>query len=521
MGKACIHQMILQWTVDSKNRTTVYPSGLAGYTQSSTHDVVERALRSADDTGDQIYLGLQINDDWFIKFANDGPWLRNEAQVANAIGEDLWRRYGNHPSLAGWYLGFEVDNHNETTLVAWNRLAQFYETVGHHLHGLTPGKPVLIAPFFAPAGGLTAFQFRRMWEHILARSPLDILALQDSVGAGNTTLKQLPSWFRAVHSAIRHARPNMQFWADTETFNLNFQPMSIRSVVQDMGAVKSEVTNYLSFSFNHYISSQQVNSAYYDTYLDYLTTGAVENIRPSTPVEVDVESINSVTLGLSWRAATDNEGVVGYKILRDGLVVARLYGNPRSFTDQQLNPGTTYSYHLVAFDAAGNESLRSTAATAKTPPDPYKTNLANHKPYTTILAADPAYPDTGGLELTDGILGAPNFTVPAWQGRNTPSAYSFLIDLGGEQSIKEIRSGWLQVQSAGILLPLQVSYAVSGDARTFHHVGTVNQPFIDSSDQVRWNTLTDLRGVSARYVRVEVTPSSSVWTFVDEVEVRQ
>jgi hypothetical protein len=37
-----------------------------------------------------------------------------------------------------------------------------------------------------------------------------------------------------------------------------------------------------------------------------------------------------------------------------------------------------------------------------------------------------------------------------------------------------------------------------------------------------WYTLTDLTGVSGRYVQVQVKPGSNAgWTFIDEIEVRQ
>ena len=46
--------------------------------------------------------------------------------------------------------------------------------------------------------------------------------------------------------------------------------------MNDMCAVEPYVSSYLSFSFNHYMSPQQVNPLYYQTYLDYLATGKVE-----------------------------------------------------------------------------------------------------------------------------------------------------------------------------------------------------------------------------------------------------
>ena len=155
--------------------------------------------------------------------------------------------------------------------------------MGNHLHKLAPGKSIVIAPFFNPTADLSPSQWGSMWEYVLKRSPIDVLALQDGVGASHVTKAELPEWFSAVQNAIENSRPSMQFWADTETFISDYEPRPIRSIVNDMCAVEPYVSSYLSFSFNHYISPQQVNPLYYETYLDYLTSGKVEHVRPTIP----------------------------------------------------------------------------------------------------------------------------------------------------------------------------------------------------------------------------------------------
>ena len=522
MDKACVNQMVLQWTVDSKYKTTIYPSGLPGYKQNTRHDVVARALDTGDQFKAEIYLGLQINDDWWKKYTNDPKWLRKQALLANAIADDLWKRYGNHPSLTGWYLGFEVDNVNEPTKVEWDRLVAFYRTIGNHLHALTPGKPVMIAPFYNSEAGLDPAQWQQMWEYILCHSPLNILALQDGVGVGHARLCQLPPWFKATHDAIVHARPQMDFWSDTETFNEAGEPMFIQGIVDDMRAEQPYVSNFLSFSFNYYLSPQQANPLYYKTYLGYLRTGKVEHVAPTTPTNLTADSLDTTMIGLSWNASTDNVGVVGYKVWRDEKHRATLYENQPGYVDTGLQPDTQYWYRVAAFDAAGNQSGLSNVATATTQPkDPYGTDLALHKPYTASMPADPNYPDTGGVELTDGKLGRIDYTDPPWQGRNTAETYSFTVDLGAIENIREIRGRWLQFESVGIFLPQQITYSVSNDGVNFNVVGTVLRPPFGQENLPAWYTLTNLTNVSDRYVKADITPSSEVWTFTDEMEIRR
>jgi hypothetical protein len=233
-------------------------------------------------------------------------------------------------------------------------------------------------------------------------------------------------------------------------------------------------------------------------------------------------ALDSQTIRLTWTASTDIVGVVGYLIVRDGRQVGSQRDGTTVFLDGQLMPDTSYTYQVRAFDAAGNESKLSNATTATTPLQHlYPTNIALHMPYTATMPASPSYPDTGGVELTDGILGSTNYADPAWQGRATTKTYSFTIDLGYEQVIKEIRSNWLQDEGSGILLPKSVSASVSDDNVNFTAVGTVNAPAPGDGTLSLWYTLTDLTGVSGRYVQVQVKPGSNAeWTFIDEIEVR-
>ena len=55
---------------------------------------------------------------------------------------------------------------------------------------------------------------------------------------------------------------------------------------------------------------------------------------------------------LAWSAATDDTGVTGYRITRNGNQVATTA--KLSWTNMVLKPATTYTYTVTAVDAAGN-----------------------------------------------------------------------------------------------------------------------------------------------------------------------
>ena len=86
---------------------------------------------------------------------------------------------------------------------------------------------------------------------------------------------------------------------------------------------------------------------------------------PSRPASL-ILTPATTSIALKWTAATDNVGVTGYKVYRGSTLIATVKGNVTTYVSTGLKAKTTYSYHVVAFDAAGNLSAASATATTKT-----------------------------------------------------------------------------------------------------------------------------------------------------------
>ena len=91
---------------------------------------------------------------------------------------------------------------------------------------------------------------------------------------------------------------------------------------------------------------------------------------PSVPGSLTATIFNGTRVDLSWQASTDNIGVTGYTIYRNGANLATVLGSTLSYSDPTVSPSTTYSYAVDAFDAAGNHSAQSTPASVTTPAPP-------------------------------------------------------------------------------------------------------------------------------------------------------
>ncbi|MEU4745751.1 PQQ-dependent sugar dehydrogenase, partial [Actinosynnema sp. NPDC023658] len=87
---------------------------------------------------------------------------------------------------------------------------------------------------------------------------------------------------------------------------------------------------------------------------------------PSTPTGVTATA-SGTTVTVRWTAATDNVGVTGYEILRDGVQVGSTSGaTTTSFTDSGLTANTRYQYQVRARDAQANRSAASAAVAVTT-----------------------------------------------------------------------------------------------------------------------------------------------------------
>ncbi|MFC1510587.1 discoidin domain-containing protein [Candidatus Omnitrophota bacterium] len=94
-----------------------------------------------------------------------------------------------------------------------------------------------------------------------------------------------------------------------------------------------------------------------------------DTIPPRVPKDLIAALVSSTKIHLSWNASTDNVGVAGYKVYRDDVEIATIVET--IYLDAGLTGSTQYSYTVLAYDAAGNISCISEAASVVTddPPD--------------------------------------------------------------------------------------------------------------------------------------------------------
>lgn len=101
-----------------------------------------------------------------------------------------------------------------------------------------------------------------------------------------------------------------------------------------------------------------------------ITTGTnpcattVDTTAPSTPAGLSSSSVSSSGAVIGWTPSTDNVGVTGYIVYRNGVQVGT--STTASYTDSGLTASTTYTYTIKAKDAAGNVSPASSSLSVTT-----------------------------------------------------------------------------------------------------------------------------------------------------------
>ncbi len=154
---------------------------------------------------------------------------------------------------------------------------------------------------------------------------------------------------------------------------------------------------------------------------------------PTVPTLVSAVAKNPTEVDLSWTASTDNTAVTGYRVIRNGSAITTVPASVLSYADASVAPGTTYTFSIEAFDAAGNVSNASNTIQSTTPslpppsstcPGPGAGSFTSCYYADTTLSGNSVYSGNDsqiGFNWTSGfpakfVAVAPNNFSVRWQG---------------------------------------------------------------------------------------------------------
>lgn len=224
-------------------------------------------------------------------------------------------------------------------------------------------------------------------------------------------------------------------------------------------------------------------------------------IAPSQPTGLAAGTVTAARAELTWSASTDNVGVTGYDVLRDGVQIGT--STTPAYTDLTVAQATTYSYTVRARDLAGNISAESDPVPVTTPiPDttapsvPQNLHQTDVTGTTVSLAWDASTDDTA---VTAYIVSRNGVDLPATASTSLTDSllasgvsYTYTVRATDASDNVSTASDPLVVTTSDVVAPSTP--------------GSLTAPSVSASSvQLAWGASTDNIGVVAYDVRRDGT----------------
>ncbi|MBP6884015.1 MAG: S8 family serine peptidase [Candidatus Pacebacteria bacterium] len=122
---------------------------------------------------------------------------------------------------------------------------------------------------------------------------------------------------------------------------------------------------------------------------------------PTVPQSVVATLYSGSQVNVSWAVSTDNVGVTGYNLYRNGVKVWN--GSAATYSDTSIQMGNTYAYTVSAYDAAGNTSNQSSASSVTTATTAKDTSAPSVPKNLVVTAPSSSQVNLTWSESTDNV----------------------------------------------------------------------------------------------------------------------
>lgn len=206
-----------------------------------------------------------------------------------------------------------------------------------------------------------------------------------------------------------------------------------------------------------------------------IQTAAADTSAPSTPANLAASGTTQTTTNLSWADSTDNVGVTGYDVYQNGAFKANTAS--ASYTVTGLTAATSYSFYVIAKDAAGNSSAQSNTANVTTSSSSvaYCTSQGNNtsdEKIGRVAIGSINNPSTGtaGYEnftaLSTNVTRSSAYTItitPAWTSTKYNEGYAVFVDYNHDGDFSDSgETVW--TKSASKTTPVSGSFTIPSTA---------------------------------------------------------
>lgn len=395
-------------------------SGTINYLAEAQNMITNGIKASNVTTGNRLNLG-----DWDSKTAlNTRPsdWMLGHMRAFYAVtGDQTWLNVINN--LYTVYSDFSSSYSSTTGLIS----------------DFVVGNP----PQPAPSDYLGEFLETNEYNYNACRMPLRIVMDYAVSGdaRGKAIVDKIATWIKGKTSSNPNNVKDGYKLNGTVTGSASYPAAVFAAPFIAAGTASSSNQAWVNTGWSWMIN--QTDGYYSDSYnlmtmlfmsgnwWNPIAASAPDTQAPTQPTGLTAIAASGTQINLSWTASTDNVGVTGYKILRNGTQVGT--ATSTTFSDTGLVPQTSYSYTVSAYDAANNQSTASAAASAITLQGSSYVNLALGKTATASSI------EGSGFEAAKAVDG--NGTT-RWASVEGSDTQWFAVDLGAVHSIGKVKLLW-------------------------------------------------------------------------------
>ncbi|MCW2920659.1 MAG: Conserved putative secreted protein [Thermoleophilia bacterium] len=233
-----------------------------------------------------------------------------------------------------------------------------------------------------------------------------------------------------------------------------------------------------------------VVSAHSSSVTTSTTASGPDNTPPTTPGTPTASNLAGHGVTLTWTASTDAVGVAGYRVEQTAPVIAQPVLTTTTGLTYDVAPlidATTYTFRVVAFDAAGNQTPSSTRTIATpdvTAPDQLAPIAVGTRTSSTIqLSWSTPFDNVGvtGYRVRNGasLLYSPTGTNQIVANLAPLTPYTFAIEA------RDLAGNWSTARTVSTSTPDTVAPASPANLRMTSRTGTsISLEWDPASDDV-------------------------------------
>ncbi|WP_130734930.1 GH92 family glycosyl hydrolase [Flavobacterium sp. J27] len=283
---------------------------------------------------------------------------------------------------------------------------------------------------------------------------------------GNEDCGQMSAWYVLSSMGIYTVTPGNAEWAKTTPY---FEKVTINFENKEQLAITKK-------GFKGYLK-------------EVLAKAESKNVFPIIPVPVIEAESKSFKDKLKIEMKSQNSNDEIYFIInnKDDYLAKKMFV-------KYTKPFEILQTSTVEAYVKTNQGQSNTiSATFFKKPNNYAINI--------ISKYNPQYHAGGPEGLLDGILGSENWRKGDWQGYQSQD-FEAVIDLQKETKIKKISAHFLQDTRAWILMPTEVEFYTSNDAKNFTKVATIQNSVDPKEYEVVLKEFTASVQTKAKYLKV-------------------